>query len=238
MFDGSHSPHGSRLRFELPACRRLTLDGLVCSTPPNPPPRRPKPPRRRRGKVKRVHALSSFQRTKAPAASTVRRPRRDHRFPAAPPIKDRLSNLRCACLPCQPFFRLPFCAVSFVAVAWQRRRMGRVRPADAPIHFSGRCSGGFQAASRAARALDRGHRVKRVSPIYEADVGRVNPAATLFPTGRADSSRESGATSSVWQRRLAAIRLRSAPAGARAGPSGRRPAAADRVVASADGARR
>lgn len=62
------------------------------------------------------------------------------------PIRGRLPSLCDARPPCQPLF--------------SRSAMDRfrtVRPA----------SGGFQGAYLAARALDRGHRVKRVSPIYE-----------------------------------------------------------------------
>jgi hypothetical protein len=145
---------------------------------------------RPRGRIGCVHALSSFQRTKAPAARTVRRPLRHRYLPAAAPIRDRLSSLCRACRSCQPLFQL--------------RRVGLT----GPFRLS---SGGFQNAYLAARALDRGHRVKRVSPIYETNVSLSTPGL---------KKSHPDAASSVH----ASLTPRFARGDVRAGPSGRRPA--------------
>jgi hypothetical protein len=74
-------PRQSRDRATLPPADTRRA-GLL--RPTEPPPQRPKPPHRKRGKAKRVHALSSFQRTKDPATRAVRpsHPRR-HTFDRA-----------------------------------------------------------------------------------------------------------------------------------------------------------
>jgi hypothetical protein len=140
VFDGSHLHPRLRAGFGVPPADT----------------RRAGYPMRPRGRIECVHALSSFQRTKAPAARTVRRPFRSGYFPAAAPIRDRLSSLCRACLPCQPLFLLS---------------------SSGPYRTVPTSSGGFQTAYLAAGALDRGHRVKRVSPIYETDVSLSTPRA-------------------------------------------------------------
>lgn len=82
--------------------------------------------------------------------------------------------------------------------------------ADGPFRTLRPASGGFQGAYLAARALDRGHRVKRVSPIYEHQSAMSTPAReNLDP-------REESALGRATER---LTRLRRASSAARAAPS-------------------
>jgi hypothetical protein len=139
-----------------------------------------------------------FKEPRLPAALTVRRPRCDPTLPATRAHQGQTSELTSRYPLCQPLFRSP---------------KGRFQ--DRASSFRG-----FQGAYLAARALDRGHRVKRVSPIY----GHQPPMST----GRSRKSRvTSKSSATILCDAPAAPPLtlpRSAPGAARVAPSATPPA--------------